>query len=202
MIRRPFLALALLAPLAGSALMLAPALARTTEVTAKADGAYAIDAVHSSVVFKIKHNKVSDFYGRFNKIDGSFNVDPSKPEAASVNVTIDIESVDSNNKDRDKHLRNPDFFSAKEFPTATFKSTGLKKVGDTWELAGELNFHGVTKPITAKLEYGGAGKGFKGEDVAGITATFTIERSEFGVTKYPEVLGEDVTIIVALEGAK
>jgi polyisoprenoid-binding protein YceI len=142
------------------------------------------------------------FWGRFNDVSGSFSFDPANMASAKFDVTIKIESVDSGNEDLDKHLRSPDFFAAKDFPTMTFRSTGVEgasAAGGT--LKGELTMKGVTKPVTAKLEFTGMadmGRGAK----AGFEATFTVKRSEFGINYGVEkgAIGDEVRVTVALEG--
>lgn len=167
---------------------------------------FAIDSVHSGVIFKIQHAGVSNFYGRFNKLAGSVTWDAASPEATTINATIDAASVDSNNKDRDKHLSGTDFFNAKQFPEITFKSTKLTKKGEnTYELAGELSMVGKSKPVTGTLVVTGekdAGKQF-GYRV-GMEATFTIKRTDFGMSYGVDknVLGDDVTITVGFAGVK
>lgn len=167
-------------------------------VVPEAEGkTYALDPVHSNVLFKIKHMNVSNFYGRFNKVTGSF----STGEAASVDVTVDASSVDTNNSKRDDHVKSPDFFSVKEFGEMTFKSTGLKKSGDSWKGTGDLTFHGVKKSVDVELKLVGAGPGMGGKgEVAGVETSFTIKRSDYGVKGMVGMLGDEVTIWVSLEG--
>lgn len=167
-------------------------------VSAPAEGkTFTLDPVHSNVVFKIKHMNVSNFYGRFNKVTGSFTTG----ETASVDVTVDASSVDTNNSKRDDHVKSPDFLSVKEFGEITFKSTGLKKSGESWKGAGDLTFHGVKKSIEVELKLVGSGPGMGGKgEAAGVEASFTIKRSDYGVKGMVGPLGDDVTIWVSLEG--
>lgn len=169
---------------------------------ALADG-FAIDGSHSSVVFKIKHMGVSNFYGRFNRISGEFAWDAAKPEATSVKAKIDAASVDSNNKQRDGHLNSPDFFNTKEFADINFVSKGLKKEGSAWKLTGDLTLVGKTKEVVADFTPTGDKTGDKGT-LAGFEAVFTIKRSDFGMNYGVAngVLSDEVTVTVALEGKK
>lgn len=175
-------------------------------LAAHAASEFAIDSVHSGVVFKIQHAGVSNFYGRFNKLTGSVTWDSASPESTTINATIDAASVDSNNKDRDKHLSGTDFFNAKQFPEITFKSTTITKKGEnTFELAGEVSMVGKSKPVTGTLVVTGekdAGKQF-GYRV-GMEATFTIKRTDFGMSYGVDknVLGDDVTITVGFAGVR
>lgn len=164
-----------------------------------AAGAFTVDGVHSSVVFKVKHAGVADFYGRFNKVEGSFNLDAAS--ASALNISIDTASIDSNNSDRDKHLKGTDFFAAAEFPKITFVGKEFKGSGTSYEVKGDLTMHGVTKSITVNASDTGRGS-MQGKSIAGLGATFTIKRSAFGMTYGIEkgALGDEVTIMVGLEG--
>jgi len=162
---------------------------------------FTVDAVHSSAVFRIMHMNVSPFYGRFNKVGGSFLING---DSSVIDVTIDAESVDTANGGRDKHVKSQDFLSVKEFPTITFKSTSAKKQaqGDAVDVTGNLTFHGVTKSIAVTVKPTGEAPGMKGGTVAGVEATFTIKRSEYGMGGMPGALGDDVTIMIGLEGGR
>ena len=165
-------------------------------------GTFEVDPTHSVVVFRVKHAGASWFYGRFNDFSGSFQHDPGNPEASSVEVTIQAASVDTNSEQRDTHIKSPDFLSAKEFPTITFKSTGVEAAGDKLEITGELTFRGVTKTVIASAEHVGEGE-FRGPR-SGFEAVLDIERTEFG-SDYgvaQGVLGDEVRLIIALEGMK
>lgn len=172
-------------------------------VAPAAADAFAIDPVHSGVVYSIKHMGAANFRGMFHSPTGTFAFDPAKPEAASLDVTIKLDTLVSNDAKRDQHLKSADFFSAKEFPTITFKSTSAKASGDkTAEVAGDLTLRGVTKPVTARVTHTGTGEGRGGKKLAGVEATFTIKRSDFGMTYMVGPLGDEVTLSVFLEGAK
>lgn len=180
---------------AGPAAPAAPAAA-----PAAAAEPFAVDAMHSSVIFRIKHLNVSYFYGRFNKVAGSFKLDG---DASTLDITVDADSVDTNSADRDKHVKSQDFFSVKEFPSITFKSKSAKKVdGDKIEFTGDLTFRGVTKSVTVKVTPTGEGPGMRGGTVAGIETVLVINRSDYGMNYMPKALGEDVTLYISLEGSR
>ena len=165
--------------------------------------AYKVDAVHSSVVFRVKHMNTSYAYGRFNGISGGFALNAAEPSSSVLDIAVATDSIDTANAGRDTHLKGPDFFNAKQFPTITFKGTSFKKTGDaTYEVAGDLTLHGVTKPVTATVESTGQGKGLRGGEIAGIEAVFTIKRTDFGMKNLVGPVGDDVKITVALEGGK
>lgn len=168
-----------------------------------AAGVFTVDGGHSSVVYKVKHNGVADFYGRFNKVEGTFNIDEANPSASVLNITIDAGSIDSNNGKRDEHLKSPDFFSAKEFPSITFVGKEFKKgTGSTYEVKGDLTVRGTTKSITVNVEDTGRGTARNGA-VAGVGATFTINRGDFGVNfMLDKGISNAVTVMVGLEGGQ
>ncbi|MBI3467176.1 MAG: YceI family protein [Planctomycetes bacterium] len=168
---------------------------------APAADAYQVDPVHSSMVFSVKHMGASNFYGRFNNITGSFTLDDD-PSKNSFQVQIQTESVDTAVKKRDDHLKSPDFFNTKQFPTITFKSTQVKKAdGDTLDVTGDLTLHGVTKSVTAKVTKTGTGK-FGGRVLAGVEANLRIKRSDFGMNFMLEGIGDEIRITVSLEGGR
>lgn len=174
---------------------------------ALAEGAFKVDSGHSSVVYRIKHSNVAYFYGRFNKISGSFSIDPSDASKNAVDVTIDADSIDSNNAGRDKHLKSQDFFSTTEFPTITFKSKSWKSTGTVdgeaaFDVVGDLTLLGKSKEITVQIRHTGTGAGRSGE-LAGLEAKFTIKRTDFGMNAMVgKGLGDDVTVVVGLEGGR
>jgi polyisoprenoid-binding protein YceI len=170
-------------------------------LTAHAD-TFKIDPVHSSMAFSIKHLGVSDFYGRFNEISGQVIFDKDDPSKNSVEVTIPTESIDTKNEKRDQHLKSPDFFNAKQFPTIVFKSKSVEGSGDTYKATGDLTLHGVTKPLTLDIKRGPEGKGMEDEIRAGGETRFTIKRSDFGMNFMQGALGDEVTIFLSLEGVR
>src|SRR5258708_120777 len=123
-------------------------------LSARAGENYKIDPVHSSISFKIQHSGISWVHGRFNEFSGSYTLDKDDPSKGTFELTIKPESVDTNNKGRDGHLRSGDFFNVKQFPALTFKSTGIKAADGNLEVTGDLTMHGETKPITFTLKGG------------------------------------------------
>lgn len=178
------------------------ALSTPTVIAATEAASYSVDAGHSSANFRIKH-VVAPFWGRFNKLDGKVTWDAAAPEKCSVEISIDAGSVDTNDGKRDDHLRGPDFFSAKEFPTMTFKSTKVsKKAEGKLEVTGDFTMRGVTKSMTVPVEFTGEGESPFKDYRAGFEATFDIKRSDFGVKGYIPVISDETRIIVALECVK
>jgi polyisoprenoid-binding protein YceI len=180
-----------------AAAVLAVSSARAEEVV------YAIDPVHSVVLLKVDHLGLADAYGRFNEMFGEVRYNEADPEKSSMNFEVKADSIDTANEDRDKHLRGPDFFNAAEFPALTFKSTKVEKKGEKeFAVTGDFTVRGTTKPVTFDFELGGTGKGMQGEDRFGGGADFTVKRSDFGIDYLPQALGDDVEVIVSLEGIK
>src|SRR5436853_2898762 len=163
---------------------------------------YKVDPVHSSLVFSTKHFGVTDFYGRFNEITGTVVFDPADPSKSSVDLSVPVESIDTHNDKRNQHLKSPDFFNAKQFPTLTFKSAKIEGTGNTYKVSGDLTIHGVTKPITIEFKRGPDGKGGQGETRGGGEAEFTIKRSDYDMNFMTGPVGDDIKIIVSLEGVK
>lgn len=173
--------------------------------TAGPDGRYSIDPVHSTVIFKIRHMGVSDFYGRFNEVSGMVMVDAEKPAESMVKFTVPPAKVDTNNPDRDKHLRSADFFNADEFKTIEFDSTKVEAKGkDEFEVTGDLNMHGVKKSVTAHVKQVGFADTKQMGVRVGYETTLTIKRSDFGMKMFLDngALGDDVELIVSVEAAK
>ncbi len=166
-------------------------------------GAYKVDGVHSSVVFKCQRMSGAPFYGMMKKIEGSFLIDADKLDSSFVEVTIPTNSIESNNDGRNRHLLSADFFSAEEFPNLTFKSKSVKKTGEkTFEVAGDLTVRGTTKPVTITMKETGTGPTRGGGTAIGYDVGFTIKRAEFGVNYGEGALGEDIVIMAGLEGVR
>ena len=162
---------------------------------------FKIDPVHSSIVFSIKY-LVSDFYGRFNDLSGQVVFDKADPAKSSVELTIPVESIDTHYAKRDQHLKSPDFFNAKQFPAIVFKSKSIEGSGENYKVTGDLNLHGVTKPLTLEIKRGPDGNGPEGEIRGGGETRFTIKRSDFGMNFMQGALGDEVTVLLILQGVK
>lgn len=171
-------------------------------LSASAADTFKVDAVHSFVLFSVQHLGIANTYGRFNDISGIVVFDRDNPSKSSVELSVPVESLDTHNSIRDKSLKSPDFFDAKQFPTMTFKSTRVEGSGDTLKVSGDLTIHGVTKPVTVDFRKGGEGKGVFGEMRGGGETRFTIKRSDFGMNFEQGEVGDQVDIILSLEGIK
>ncbi|HEX5718164.1 MAG TPA: YceI family protein [Thermoanaerobaculia bacterium] len=178
--------------------LLLPALAAADPVV------YKVDSDHSGVSFSIRHF-VSNVPGRFKDFDGVVKYDAKNPAASSVNFTIQAASIDTDNADRDNHLRGADFFDVEKFPTLTFSSTSVKAVdADTLEVTGELTMKGTTKKVTVPVELLGSMKTPRGEK-AGFETAFKLDRKEYGINWNRPldtggvILGDDVKITISVE---
>jgi len=152
-----------------------------TEIPGYVAGTWAIDPVHSEVSFTVRHMAVSKVRGRFDKFEGTF-VTAEDPLASTVSVTVDASSINTNQEQRDAHIRSADFFEVEKHPTLTFTSTGIKDNGGEFELTGDLTIRGTTKPVTFSLEVSGFGPDSSGGTRAGFSATTVINRHDFGVS--------------------
>jgi polyisoprenoid-binding protein YceI len=168
-------------------------------------GRFTIDPIHSTVIFKIRHVGVSNFYGRFNEVTGMIMVDADDPAESIVKFTIPTAKVDTNDPGRDKHLRGADFFNADEFKTIEFVSTKIEAKGkDAFELTGDLLLHGVTKPVTAHVQQIGFAEKTQMGARVGYEATLKVKRSDFGMKGFIEngALGDEVELIISVEAGK
>src|SRR3977135_854809 len=170
--------------------------------SANAADTFKLDPVHSFVLFSVQHLGIANTYGRFNDISGPVVFDKDNPSKSSVELSVLVESLDTNNSIRERSLKSPDFFNAKQFPTLTFKSTKVEGGGDTLKVSGDLTIRGVTKPVTVDFKKGGEGKGIFGEMRGGGETRFTIKRSNFGMNFQQGAVGDEVSIILSLEGVK
>lgn len=142
-----------------------------------------IDGAHASARFKIRHMTVSNVSGEITGIKGTFTVDDKDAAKMALEGTLDMNTINTNNIDRDNHLKAADFFDVKKFPKATFKTKSITKgEGDNVTLIGELNMHGVTKEVTVTGELTPVVKDPFGKMRRGISGTTKINRKDFGVT--------------------
>ncbi len=169
-------------------------------------GTWAIDAVHSSIGFSVRHLVVSKVRGTFETFSGAIVIaDDGTP---SVSAEIAVDSIHTGNEQRDEHVKAADFFDAANYPTATFVSTGVRADGDNYLLDGDFTLKGVTKPVTLALEYNGVNPGMGHGEVAGFEASIVLNRKDFGIDiDMPletggAVIGDKVTITLEIEALK
>lgn len=191
-LKKSLLALAV----SGMGFMSLPALADTYVIDTK--------GAHASINFAIKHLGYSVLTGRFDTFSGEFTYDPAKPEASTVNVSIDTGSVNSNHAERDKHLRSDDFLNVEKFPKATFVSTKIV-MGDSkdeFDIVGDLTLNGVTKSVTIEVDKVGEGKDPWGGYRAGFSGETTISLKDFNVKMDLGPASQTVELALEVEGIK
>ena len=144
---------------------------------------WTIDNAHSEVLFKVKHLVISTVTGSFKSFNGNATFQNDTLENADINFQLDVSSIDTNQAQRDGHLKSGDFFDAENYPTIDFQSTSFKQKDDeNYTLAGNLTIRGVTKPVEVNAEYGGTEKDAYGNQKIGFEITGIVNRKEFGLT--------------------
>jgi polyisoprenoid-binding protein YceI len=170
---------------------------------------WVLDPMHSEVQFKVKHLVISTVSGFFKTFEGELDTESDDFTDAQVSFSLDVNSIDTNQTQRDEHLKSAEFFDAATHPKITFQSTSIKSTGeDEYEITGDLTIKGITKPVTLKAEFGGSTDDFYGNTKAGFDVTGKINRKEFGLTwdgvteAGSIVVGEDIKLIASVQFAK
>ena len=142
-----------------------------------------IDPTHSEILFKVKHLMITTVTGSFKQFDLTVDTETEDfATAKKIVFTADINSIDTNNEQRDNHLKSADFFNAEEYAQLRFVGTKYEVKGDEAKLHGELTIKGITKPLTVNVEFGGTVVDPYGQEKAGFTVNGKISRKEFGLT--------------------
>lgn len=168
-------------------------------------GTYHIDVAHTDVGFTVRH-LVSKVRGKFEDFSGTFVVGETLADS-SVHITINPNSINTGNGDRDNHLRSKDFFDIENHPEWTFKSTSVTEHDDHYKVTGDFNLKGVTKPLTMKVEFLGEGPDMEGKNRIGIEGVGEIDRKEYGVDfdipfEGGVVVGNKINLHVTAEGVR
>lgn len=169
-------------------------------------GTWVLDPSHSEVTFAVRHMMISKVRGVFGLKSATIEA-PANPLEAKVTASVDVASIDTKDEGRDAHLRSADFFDVEQFPTIEFASTGVRAEGGDFLVDGDLTLHGVTKPVTFEVEFGGFGVDPWGNYKAGATAKTVVNREDFGLTWNAALetggvlVGKDVTITLDLQGS-
>jgi polyisoprenoid-binding protein YceI len=170
---------------------------------------WVLDPMHSEVQFKVKHLVISTVSGFFKSFEGELDTANDDFTDASISFSLDINSIDTNQTQRDEHLKSAEFFDAEQYPKISFKSNSFTKTGDDeYALAGDLTIKGTTKPVTLDVEFGGAATDFYGNTKAGFEISGKINRKEFGLTwsgvteAGAVVVGEDIKLLINVQFAK
>ncbi|WP_280306369.1 YceI family protein [Nocardia neocaledoniensis] len=166
-------------------------------------GTWAIDPTHSTVGFSVRHLMVSKVRGRFTDFDGALVI--GEDGTASATAEIRVDSLTTDNAQRDGHLRTADFFHAEQFPVMTFKSTAFRGEGNDFVVDGEFTVRGNTKPVTLEVEFLGVNAGMGNGPVAGFEAKTVVSRRDFGLDidmPLPDggaVIGDKITLTLEIE---
>jgi polyisoprenoid-binding protein YceI len=186
-----------------AALVLAVAL---QSAPARAVEMYDLDTSHMSIVFSCSHMNMSYTYGIFRQAQGRFILDRTNPAGCKFQMTIDANSLDTNQPQRDQHLKSPDFFNVAQFPSITFDSTSVTQSGSqqgvVYQVTGNVTMHGVTQQIVLPLQMLGEGKSPDGSYHAGFMTQFTLKRSDFGMNNLLNMVGDPIGITVSFEGKR
>lgn len=172
-----------------------------------AEERYKIDPAHTRVIFLVSHVGFSNMIGRFNAVSGEYVLDEDAPEKGKADVIIETASVDTGDAPLDAILRGADFFAAREHPQIRFRSTAVDRTGEqTARLWGELTLRGVSRPITLDVTFNRKGihpvLGPLGPTVSGFSARTTIDRQQFGMTALRGLVGDQVLLLIEVEGHK
>lgn len=164
---------------------------------------YAIDTAHSSVKFSIRHF-VAKTTGNFAEFEGTLKIDRHDLTNSSVEASIKIPSVDTDNDKRDSHLQEDDYFGAGEYPMITFTSTEWEATSeeDQFKVTGELTMRGITKEVVLDVELLGFGEGMNGAFLSGWEATTTLDRTEWGIDGGQPAVGTEVDVTINIEAIR
>jgi polyisoprenoid-binding protein YceI len=171
---------------------------------------YELDPAHSSAQFTVRHMMITNVRGAFSNVKGTMVYDPANPHLCSIETVIDATTINTQDAQRDGHLKSGDFLDVEHFPTITFKSTKIAPAGDgELTVTGDLTIHGVTKPVVLKVEGPSAeGKDPWGNTRIGASATTKIKRSDFGLTWNAALetggflVGDDIKIDLEVQAIK
>jgi polyisoprenoid-binding protein YceI len=167
-------------------------------------GTWAIDPTHTDIGFSVRHLMISKVRGSFSGFTGTITT-ADDPLASSAELTVELDSIDTRNVDRDNHLRSSDFFDAANHPTMTYRTTSVRAAGDHFLVDGELTIKDVTRPVTLAVELNGISPDPFGGTRLGLSATGEINRNDFGISfNMPidgggVVVGERIQLVIEVE---
>ena len=173
----------------------------TTDLEKLEGGQFVLDKSHAKIIFSYSHFGYSTSYGLFTDFDGKLAFDPKALAKSVLEVTVNMDGIDTTVPKLDAHLKTSDFFDVAKFPSAGFKSTAIEVTGPTTgKITGNLTLHGVTKPVVLEASFNGGGTNpVSKKYVVGFNATAKVKRSEFGVANYAPMVGDDVTLTISGE---
>lgn len=173
----------------------------TKEIPQNASGTYTLDTSHANIFFSANHLGFSNYYGRFNKMEGTLTFDATAPHRSVIEMKVYTGSVDTNNSEMDAKLQDASFLQSQNFPLATFTSTKVTKQGDDKGIiTGNLTLLGVTKPITLHVDFNGyAVNQYTRTPTLGFSARGKFKRSDFGMISYIPDVSDEVSLIIEAE---
>ena len=171
---------------------------------ARSQEVFDLDPAHFSIVFSVSHNNMSYTYGMFRQAQGRVVLDRANPAGCQFQLTINAESIDTNNTQRDQHLKSDAFLNVAQFPTITFETTACNLDNQQgmvkYLVTGNLTMHGVTRQVTLPIQMLGEGAGAGGRGYnAGFITQVELKRSDFGMSNLTNVVGDAVGITVSFE---
>ena len=186
-----------------ASLGIAPARAQapgfTTDPAAAPAGAYSLDKADSSLTLKVSHLGLSYFTLRFDGLEAAYAYDPAHPEASRIQADIDARSIDTGNPALDRQLAS-ELLDADRFPRIHFVSTAVRPGAEgRGTVVGDLTLHGVTRPVTLDVIFNGAGQGPDHRPRMGFSASTEVRRSDFGLTRYSPMVGDEVSVLIEVE---
>ena len=183
----------------------APALAQgpspSIDLSQIQSGQFALDKNHAKIIFSTTHFGFSTYYGLFTDFDAKLAFDAKAPASSTLEVSVNLNGIDTTNAKLDTHLKSPDFFDVAKFPTSSFTATKIVVTGPaTGQITGDLTLHGVTMPVTLDASFNGGGVNMMTKAyVLGFNATGIVKRSEFGIVTYVPAVGDEVKLTISAE---
>ena len=162
-------------------------------------GAYAVEPLHTRVLFSVSHMGFTTWYGQFTKVSGSLSLDPKAVGKSTLEIHIPVDTVSTSNEKLDGELKDQPWFDAKQFPEIVFKADKVTEAGKgEAKVAGSLTLHGVTKPVVLTVKFNGAGTNMLDKKyTVGFEVSGKIKRSDFGMKTYLPLIGDDVDLIIS-----
>ncbi len=162
-------------------------------------GSYSVEPAHTRILFSVSHMGFSTWYGEFTGASGALTLDPAKLAASKLEISVPTGSISTSNAKLDGELKSAQWFDASQFDTIRFQSTKIARTGaNTADVSGQLTFHGVTKPVVFKAKFNAAGVNpLDKAYTVGFEVSGDIKRSDFGVTTYVPLIGDDVHLIIS-----
>lgn len=172
-----------------------------TELVKLRPGQYQLDPAHAALIFKIDHLQLSTYVGRFNTFDASLDFDPEDLGATRLNGIVEMDSLDTNDRELEDTIKGADWFNVAQYPQATFTTVSVEVLDDSrFVFTGELTFRGITAPVQMTGTFnGGADNMLTGKYTLGFTATGSFKRSDYGMDSFAGIIGDEVKLEIFAE---